>query len=91
MNNRESDQELDRLFAQARTATAADLGAAERFLAGHRSRQRHQRQVRASWVSALLASAAVITGVVVLRPASDPVLPTSAAYEAYQNNLGDGW
>lgn len=89
-----NDHDLNQLFAQARAETAADAGAAQRFLVGHRARQKHQRQVRAGWMSALLASAAAVTGVMVLRPApslSMSDLPSSAAYEVYQSNLGDGW
>lgn len=86
---RMNEDQLDSLFAEARVETAADAGAAERFLAGHRSHRQHQRQVRAGWVSVLLASAAVVTGVVVLRPAADA--PASAAYQVYEESLGDGW
>lgn len=84
-----TDHDLDQLFAAARAATPADAGAAERFLTAHRARLSHGRHLRAGWVSALLASAAVLTGVVVLRPPAE--LPSSAAYEVYQNALGDGW
>lgn len=84
-----NDHDLDHLFAQARSETFADAGAAERFLVGHRARQQHQRQVRAGWVSALLASAAVVTGFMALRPAPD--LPTSAAYQSYESAVGEGW
>ena len=84
---------LDELFASARAETEADRGAAERFLSGHRGRlagQKSQtRTVRAGWASALLASAAVVTGLLALRP--DMSLPSSAAYEAYQSALGEGW
>lgn len=88
---------LDELFAAARAETEADRGAAERFLSGHRGRlaqeerqQRAQtRTVRAGWISALLASAAVVTGLLALRP--DGSLPSSAAYDTYQSALGEGW
>lgn len=88
------DHELDALLAQARALTAEDHGAAARFLTGHRARQvaarqRHARTLRAGWVSAALASAAVVAGLTVLRPA--PALPSSAAYDAYQSALGEGW
>lgn len=83
------DHELDDLFAQARALTPADEGAAGRFLAGHRQRRAHRRQLRAGWVSALLASAAVVTGLLVTHP--DTPLPASAAYDAYQSAAGDGW
>ena len=84
-----NDHELDTLFAQARTPTPADRGAAARFLAGHRQRQAHRRTVRAGWMAAVLASAAVMTGVLVSRP--DVTLPASAAYDAYRSAAGDGW
>ena len=92
-----NEHELDDLFAGARAETDADRGAAARFLSGHRERlaqeqmrqQAQTRTVRAGWVSALLASAAVVTGLLVLRP--DAALPSSAAYEAYQSALGEGW
>lgn len=84
-----NDHDLDQLFAQARAETSADAKAAERFLRGHRARQQYRRQVRAGWVSALLASAAVVTGLVVLRPT--PELPTSTAYQSYESAMGDGW
>lgn len=88
-----TDQALDQLFAQARAQGQAEAGAAERFLVGHRARQRHMRQVRAGWVSALLASAAMVTGLMVLRPASSGpnTLPSSAAYQVYEGALGEGW
>ncbi|WP_019587988.1 hypothetical protein [Deinococcus apachensis] len=88
-----NDHELDTLFAQARLETPADAGAAERFLAWHRSEaapdvplRPHSRSVR--W-PLLLGCAALLTGAFVLRPA--PTLPASAAYDAYQAALGDGW
>ncbi|MFC4640494.1 hypothetical protein [Deinococcus hohokamensis] len=82
--------ELDALFAAARELSADDWGAPERFLRGHRARAAQARRRQAGWLSALLASAAVVAGLSVLRPAS-PDLPSSAAYEAYQGALGDGW
>ena len=84
------DPELDRLFAQARALSAQDSGAAERFLTGHRERQSQARRRQTGWLSALLASAAVVAGVSVLRPAA-PELPSSAAYAAYQDALGEDW
>lgn len=83
------DHDLDQLLAQARADGPAAAGAAERFLVGHRARLRHRRQVRAGWVSALLASAAVVTGLMLLRP--EPNLPSSAAYQVYEGALGEGW
>lgn len=90
-----NDHELNDLFASARTETDVDRGAAARFLSGHRQRlaqeqvQAQTRTVRAGWISALLASAAMVTGLLVLRP--DTALPASAAYDAYQSAAGDGW
>lgn len=46
------------------------------------------RSRTARW-PALLAVAAVLTGALVLRPA--PPLPPSAAYDAYEGTLGEGW
>ncbi|GAA0509435.1 hypothetical protein [Deinococcus depolymerans] len=83
------DPDLDTLLAQARTLTPEDHGAAGRFLTGHRARQAQQRTRRAGWVSAALASAAVVAGLTVLRPT--PALPSSAAYDAYQSAWGEGW
>ncbi|CAM3897485.1 hypothetical protein [Deinococcus frigens] len=89
-----TDHDLDTLFAHARAPTPTDSGAAERFLGRHRARQAQQqgsrqRSLRAGWVGTLLASAAVVAGVTVLRPA--PELPASAAYGVYQRAWGDGW
>ncbi|GGM13569.1 hypothetical protein [Deinococcus aerophilus] len=89
-----NDHDLDTLLARARAETPADAGAAERFLGGaalrdERARAARARHLRAGWVPALLASAAVVAGVSVLRP--PPALPASAAYEAYQSAWGDGW
>lgn len=84
-----NDHDLDTLFAQARALAPADDGAAERFLRGHRQRRARQRNRRAGWVGTLLASAAAVAGLTVLRPA--PELPASAAYGAYQSAWGDGW
>lgn len=85
-----SESELDRLLAQARTLSAEDGGAAERFLNGHRTRRAQARRRQTGWLSALLASAAVVAGLSVLRPAA-PDLPSSAAYDAYQGALGSEW
>lgn len=84
-----NDHELDTLFAQARAPAPADRGAAERFLSGHRARRSRRRGLRAGTLATLLASAAAVAGLTVLRPA--PELPASAAYGAYQNAWGDGW
>ncbi|UBV42581.1 hypothetical protein LAJ19_13280 [Deinococcus taeanensis] len=80
------DLDLDDLLARARVLGPDDLGAGERFLT--RRRARTQRR-RAAWLSAALASAAVVAGLSVLRPA--PALPPSAAYDAYQHTWGEGW
>jgi hypothetical protein len=101
-----SDAELDALFAAAREPNEADAGAAARFLAGHRARLAQAQLIQAQavaapssrplWLSrtlaAALASAAVIAGIGVLRPALMPSdLPASAAYAVYQDALGEGW
>lgn len=100
-----SDAELDALFAGARAPNEDDAGAAERFLVGHRMRLMQAQAVApppsrplwaahgtpAKWIAAALASAAVIAGVSVLRPAMPSDLPASAAYAAYQDALGEGW
>lgn len=83
------DTQLDALFAEASAETVMDAGAADRFLAGHRERQRHARQVRAGWLSALAACAAAVAGFAVLKPLPD--VPASAAYTVYEQSLGDGW
>ncbi|GAA5514196.1 hypothetical protein Dcar01_02950 [Deinococcus carri] len=89
-----NDAELDTLLAHARKETPADAGAADRFLAWHRAEQAGTAlpspapRSRARWWPALLG-AAVLTGALVLRPAPD--LPASAAYDAYQGALGEGW
>ncbi|MBB5236124.1 hypothetical protein [Deinococcus budaensis] len=95
-----NDRELDDLFAQAREETPADAGAADRFLSRWRAgavpptpapRPRLARgQPTRGW-PALLACAAVLTGALVLRPPAAPALPASAAYDAYQGALGEGW
>ena len=77
--------DLDTLFAAARTYTPADLGAADRFLTARRARGR-QRRV---WASAVLGLAAALGGLTLLRPA--PALPASAAYSVYHSALGEGW
>ncbi|WP_309572037.1 hypothetical protein [Deinococcus sp.] len=83
------DHTLDDVFARARALTPEDDGAAARFLAGHRQRAAQRRTVRAGWMSAVLASAAVVTGLLVSHP--DTTLPASAAYDAYRSAAGDGW
>lgn len=81
-----TDAELDDLFAQARKVTPDDNGAADRFLMGWTQPHARKRPVR--WPP-LLAAAAVLGGLLVLRPA--PELPASAAYDAYQSAWGEGW
>lgn len=93
-----NDRDLDAFFEQAREETPADAGAAERFLTRHRAELEEgqgrplglppARSRAARWPT-LLACGAVLTGVLVLRPA--PALPASAAYAAYQGALGEGW
>lgn len=83
------DHELDGLFSQARALSLEDHGAAERFLSQHRSRQARNRR-QTGWLSALLACAALVAGLSVLRPTSAE-LPSSAAYDAYHVALGDEW
>ncbi|SMB96239.1 hypothetical protein [Deinococcus hopiensis] len=95
-----NERELDELFGRVREETPADAGAAERFLAWHRANLAEVPGAspplrplpaarRAVWWPALLASAAVLTGALMVRPS--PELPTSAAYDAYQGVLGEGW
>jgi hypothetical protein len=93
-----NDDPLNDLFAAARTPDEADLGAAERFL----SRNPEFRapvspaRLRVRYWPAVLALAAAISGVLVLRPltASElpgAELPSSAAYDAYSSALGSDW
>lgn len=99
-----SEQELDDLFAQARHPTAADLGAADRFLA--RTPSTHPELAathapvpgvrRPHWWLPALAAAALAGGIMMLRPpvTSHPAggdLPSSAAYEAYGSAIGGEW
>ena len=91
-NELETGDDLDALFAQAAALTAADHGAAGRFL----TRQQAQRQhaARQRWkvaLSSALASAAAVGGLLVFWPSAGHELPASEAYSAYQSALGDGW
>ncbi|WP_425146001.1 hypothetical protein [Deinococcus sp.] len=81
------EHDLDTLFAQTRILHAADLGAAERYLA----RQRQRRHSLRLWLSSALATAAAVGGLLVFWPAPARELPASEAYSAYQSALGDGW
>ncbi|MCP2015294.1 hypothetical protein L1280_002455 [Deinococcus sp. HSC-46F16] len=83
-----TDADLDFLLAQARAETSADTGAADRFLARHRAALLPPARRTPLWPP-LLAVAAVLAGVLVLRPT--PALPASAAYDVYQGTLGEGW
>lgn len=82
--------DLDTLLAQARQLTPADLGAADRFLTRRRAARTRSRAGR---LTGVLASAALVAGLTVLRPAM-PLpgpLPSSAAYDAYQSTWGADW
>ncbi|MDR6219817.1 hypothetical protein [Deinococcus soli (ex Cha et al. 2016)] len=82
--------DLDTLLAQARQLTPADLSAADRFLTRRRAARSRSR---AGWLTGALASAALVAGLTVLRPAA-PLpgpLPSSAAYDAYQSTWGADW
>lgn len=83
-----NDSDLDVLFAQARAETPADTGAADHFLTCHRATLASTPRRALPWPP-LLVAAAVLAGVLVLRPA--PTLPASAAYDVYQGTLGEGW
>jgi len=82
--------DLDALLAQARTLGPADLGAADRFLTRRRAALTRNR---AGWLTGALASAALVAGLTVLRPAAQlpGPLPSSAAYDAYQSTWGADW
>ncbi|BBN96418.1 hypothetical protein DEIGR_100132 [Deinococcus grandis] len=82
--------DLDILLAQARQFTPADLGAADRFLTRRRAARTRSR---AGWLTGALASAALVAGLIVLRPAAQlpGPLPSSAAYDAYQSAWGADW
>ncbi|MGI8747122.1 MAG: hypothetical protein ACR2J4_02040 [Deinococcus sp.] len=99
-----SEQDLDEVFAQVRHSTAADLGAADRFL--KRTTWMHPelsathapapRVRRPNWWLPALAAAALAGGIMMLRPpiTSHPAggdLPSSAAYEAYGSAIGGEW
>ncbi len=95
-----TDQQLDEFLTEVRRPDAADLGAAERFL----NRQAlasaavplaalpaSPARRRSAW-PAWLAAAALIGGVVWLRPGAPAApLPSSAAYAAYTSALGSEW
>ena len=100
-----NDRGLDGLFAQVREETPEGAGAAERFLTWHRVNGAEVEasaapvllapvpaRPRSGWWPALLAGAAVLTGVLVTRPLLPGAdLPATAAYDAYQGALGEGW
>ncbi len=81
--------DLDALFARARRMTAEDLAATERVVTHFRAARRHAR-VRwvGAWLAPLVASAAVAAGVLFVQARE---LPTSAAYDVYQQVSGSGW
>ncbi len=99
-----SEQDLDEVFAQVKHSTAADLGAADRFLErttwmhpelsaphAHASKVR-----RPNWWLPALAAAALAGGIMMLRPSMNShltgdELPSSAAYEAYGSAIGGEW
>ena len=85
--------ELDRLFATARSLSAADHAGAERAV--KRWRAGRARRRLGTWAASALASAAMLGGALylqtnVLPPHRTADLPTSAAYDAYQA-WSDGW
>ena len=88
LDEADSGDDLDALFARAAALTPADHGAAGRFLAREQTRRRHTWRVG---LSSALASAAAVGGLLVFWPAAGRELPTSEAYSAYQSALGDGW
>ncbi len=94
MDENHLDDDLDTLFAAARQHTAADLGAADHFLASRLAarqlRGSGQRHALRLWAGAALGLAAALGGLTLLRPAT-PELPASAAYSVYQSALGEGW
>lgn len=79
--------DLDILFAGARTVTPEDDAASERALTAWRSERRARRGRLLGAVS--LASAAMLAGAVYLARPAD--LPTSAAYDAYSTVGTEGW
>ena len=85
-----TDHQLDDLFARVRQPGPEDEGAAERFLG--RQAQAAPRP-HPTWWPAVLAAAALMGGLLVLRPApaDHSPLPASAAYEAYTSALGSEW
>ena len=79
--------DLDLIFARARQFTPEDGAAAERVLVTLRSRR--QRSVLRAWTAGLLATAAMLGGVLYVQRGAD--LPTSAAYDVYSELSGEGW
>jgi hypothetical protein len=79
--------DLDLLFARARTLTPDDLAAADRVLA--RQGRRRPREAWRVLLAGMLATAAMAGGVVYVQRTSD--LPTSVAYEVYTELSGEGW
>ena len=99
MNGSENGHgELGTLFAAARTLNSADLGAADRFLAGRvmagldavqpvlgrgAAGAGKQRHAFRMWASAALGLAAALGGLLVLRPAAGPSPSELPASAAY--------
>ncbi|WP_041231540.1 hypothetical protein [Deinococcus peraridilitoris] len=81
------DENLDALFAGARTLTSLDEAAAERALRSWRQTRARRNGWR--WASGLLATAAMLGGVLYLQHGQ--TLPTHAAYEVYNQASGVGW
>lgn len=85
----EPQDDLSALFARARQYTPHDALADERLIAHWRAQGRHRRQLRlGAWLAPLLASAALVAGVMVVQGRD---LPSSTAYEVYQQASGSGW
>lgn len=89
MSDDHTPDPLDQLLSAARQIGPEDEGAAEHFLATHRAARARPRPRLIAWAAPLLAGAAMLGGLVYLN--QNRALPTSAAYEAYQQASGSGW
>lgn len=79
--------ELDTLFMQARLRTPQDDAAAERAVRAWRATR--QKRTLARLTPLALALTAAVAGVLLTQRPTE--LPTSAAYDVYQQATGADW